>query len=261
MVSEDVKKKPTLKKVYKEYRLDLLGLEGAHKQSISPYRFWYEHVRKNALKDDGDIIEFGVYRGRSLLTAALILKELNSKKKIYGFDTFKGFPSPTKFDDLIQFNNNKYFGKKIQAEVKKNFDLKKKITKIEKLNTNNISTSGNFNKTSYEYVMERIKYLKLKNVILIKGNISKTLPKFFDENKIQISSCNIDTDLYESYKKILPYVYSKLNQKGYIFLDEYYSLKFPGPKIATDEFCKKLRIKPKKHKVRIGEFDRYYITK
>ena len=70
-----------MKKTYKEYELDLLGIEGPHKQSISSHRFWYEHVKKNALKNDGDIFEFGVYRGASLITAALILKERNSKKK------------------------------------------------------------------------------------------------------------------------------------------------------------------------------------
>ena len=36
-----------LKKTYKEYELDLLGVEGHHKQTISSYRFWYEHIKKN----------------------------------------------------------------------------------------------------------------------------------------------------------------------------------------------------------------------
>ena len=81
----------------------MLGVEGVHKQTISQYRFWNEHIKKNAFKNDGDIFEFGVYSGNSLITAALILKELNSKKKIYGFDTFRGFPSLSKFDDLNQF--------------------------------------------------------------------------------------------------------------------------------------------------------------
>ena len=256
-----MKNKLNIKNDFKEYELDLLGIEGPHKQSISPYRFWYDHIRKNALKNNGDILEFGVYRGRSILTAALILKKLNSKKKIYGFDTFTGLPSPSKFDNFKQFKKKKYFSKKLQTEIKNNFKLKKTLTKIKKFNTHNISTSGNFSNTSYEYVMERIKYLKLKNVKLIKGDIAKTLPKFFDKGKIEISSCNIDTDLYDTYKTILPYVYTNLTKKGYIFLDEYYSLKFPGPKIATDNFCKKIKIKPKKHKVRSSEFERYYLTK
>ena len=67
--------------------------------------------------------------------------------------------------------------------------------------------------------------------------------------------------MYEGYSIILPYVYQNLSKKGCIHLDEYYSLKFPGAKIATDNFCKKFKIKPKKFPVRVGEFNRYYLTK
>ena len=66
---------------YSEYELDLFEVEGYHKQTISAHRFWYQHIKKNALKKDGDIFEFGVFRGKSLITAALLLKELKSKKK------------------------------------------------------------------------------------------------------------------------------------------------------------------------------------
>ena len=249
------------KKTYKEYELDILGVEGPHKQTISSYRFWYEHIKQNAFKNDGDIFEFGVYRGNSLITAALILKELNSKKKLYGFDTFEGFPSFSKFDDLNQFKKNKYFSKKIQNEFKNFLRLKKTLTKNKKFNSSNISTSGDFSKSSYEYVMEKINYFKLDNVKLIKGEFKNSVPEFFNKNNIKISSCNIDCDLYDGYQLLLPYVYENLSKKGYIYLDEYYSLKFPGAKIATDNFCKKFKIKPKKHLTRKGEFERYYLTK
>jgi hypothetical protein len=41
-----------LKKTYQEYELDLLSVEGVHKRNISQYRFWYEHIKKNAFKKD-----------------------------------------------------------------------------------------------------------------------------------------------------------------------------------------------------------------
>jgi len=251
-------------KIYKEYELDLLGIEGPHKQSISNHRFWYEHIKKNALKKDGDIFEFGVYRGQSSITAALILKEFNSKKKIYCFDTFKGFPSKSNFDDFKNFKNKKYFNKKLQKEHKNFLQLKKTLNRNKKFNVYNISTSGNFSKTSYEYVKEKIDYFKLNNIVLIKGDFKETVPNFFNfppTSKIKISSCNMDCDLYDGYKIILPYVYKFLSKNGFIFLDEYYSLKFPGAKIATDDFCQKNKIKIKKCKVRDKEFERYYLTK
>ena len=246
---------------YKEYELDLLEVEGLHKQIISVHRFWYNHIKKNALKNDGDIFEFGVYRGKSLITAALILKSLKSKKKIYGFDNFEGLPGISKYDDLKNFNNKKYFSKKFQKEFKNFLKLKKLITGKKKFNAHNISTSGNFSNQSYKHLLKKIKYLKLDNIKLIRGDFKKTIPKFFNSKKINISSCNIDCDLYDGYKIILPHVYKNLTKGGSIFLDEYYSLKFPGAKIATDNFCKNFGIKPKKNLVRKGEFERWYLTK
>lgn len=245
----------------KECVLDLLGVETPHKQNFSQYRFWYTHIKKNAHKNDGNIFEFGVYKGRSLITAALILKKINSKKKIYGFDSFSGFPSISKFDDLKQFQNKKYFSKDFYNEYKNFIKLKKNLTKKKYLTPKNISTSSSFSDTSYDLIMEKIDYLQLNNLILIKGDFKKTLPAFFNQKKIKISSCNIDCDLYDGYKIILPYVYKNLSKNGYIFLDEYHSLKFPGAKIATDNFCKKNKIKTKKHKTRHLEFERYYLTK
>jgi hypothetical protein len=109
--------------------------------------------------------------------------------------------------------------------------------------------------------MKKIDYFKLNNVKLIKGKFEHTVPYFFNKNNVKISSCNIDCDLYDGYRLLLPYIYQNSSKKAYIFLGEYYSLKFPGAKIATDNFCKKFKIKPKKHLTRLGEFERYYLTR
>ena len=57
-----------------------------------------------------------------------------------------------------------------------------------KLNTNNIATSGRFDKTSYHLVLDKIKYLNLKNIKLIKGDFVNTVPAFFKNRKIKIKS-------------------------------------------------------------------------
>ena len=82
---------------YKEYVYDLMGVEGPHKKIISPYRFWYKHIERNALKNNGDIIEFGVYRGRSLITAALEGKLENVEYKNH--EIF-GLAMPIECDDV-----------------------------------------------------------------------------------------------------------------------------------------------------------------
>jgi hypothetical protein len=46
----------------------------------------------------------------------------------------------------------------------------------------------------------------------------------------------MDSDLFQSYAMTLPTLWKHLSPGGCIYLDEYYSLKFPGPRIAVDEF-------------------------
>lgn len=245
---------------FKEYELNLLGINEYLDQNNSKLRFFYKHLKKNALKNNGDIFEFGVFQGNSLLTVGLILKKLKSRKKIFGFDTFSGFPSYSKYDNLRNFYNLRYFKKTFVKDYKK-FIKFKKFTGIKKINPISIATSGSFNKTSYELVKKKIEYFKLDNIELIKGHFKNTVPNFFQSYKKKISNCNIDCDLYEGYKIILPYVYKNLSKDGYIHLDEYYSFKYPGAKIATDKFCEKNNIKPRKNPSRKGEFERYYLSK
>ena len=53
-----------------------------------------------------------------------------------------------------------------------------------------------------------------------------------------------------------------LSKRSYVHLDEYYSYKFPGAKIAVDEFLDKNKsFKLHKHNSRVGEFNRYYLLK
>ena len=101
----------------KEYLSNTLELDILDLDNCS-LRFYYNFIKKN-LKIPGDILELGVYRGKSLLTAALILKILGSKKKVYGFDTFQGFPKLAEFDLEKNFKNKKYFSKSHLNEVKK----------------------------------------------------------------------------------------------------------------------------------------------
>lgn len=247
-------------KTFKAYEYNLIGVDDFSVESNSRLRFWYNHIRKNALKNDGNIFEFGVYRGDSLIAAALILKELNSKKKIFGFDSFSGFPSYSKFDSLNNFYNLKYFTKSFIKDYKKFINLRKKFFGLKKINPISITKSGNFNQTSLNLLKKKIEYFKLKNIEIVKGSFKKTVPEFF-KKKMKISSSNIDCDLFEGYNIVLPHIYANLSKNGYVNLDEYYSFKYPGAKIAIDDFCKKLKIKPKKNKNKLNEFERWYLTK
>ena len=249
------------KKIFKkEYLANILELD-LNNLNSSPLRHYYKYIIKNCSKIDGDIIELGVLRGKSLLTIAVILKKLKIKKRIIGFDTFSGFPKLHKLDSIDNFKNRKYFTKDHYLNVKDFWKLKNKIYK-KKLNTKNISSSLNFSNSSISLLKEKIKLLKLKNVTIIKGDVIETLPRFLEKNsKLKIMACNLDIDLYFAYKKSLPILWPRLEKNGYIHLDEYYSLKFPGPKIACDDFIDKNNIKLNFNNSRPGEFKRCFLKK
>jgi len=243
-----------------DFEFDCLEIENFH--NSKKIQFYFDFIKKNNNKFKGDIYEFGVFRGKSLLSTALLLKKIKSKKIIYGFDSFEGFPSYHKYDDLKYFSQL-YKNKKISKEHYNLVHQSKVIKKIffkKKISTKNISFSENFSNTSYNELRRKIKILKLDNIILIKGDFKKTVPKFFKKNK-KIFAANIDCDLYEGYKTILSHLWQNLENKGIVYLDEYYSLKFPGPRIACDEFFTEKKFKFIKKKYQGSNFERCYIEK
>jgi len=241
-----------------------MGIENFNNNSVR-MRFWFEHAVKNITTLKGDIFEFGVYRGSSLLSMALLLKKLNSNKKIYAFDSFSGFPSYEDEDKLENFDHlfeNKQITEQHYNQYKLSLFLKSISSTAEgELDVTNISSSGDFSENILSDLTHKIELLKLDNIILIEGDFKKTVPSFFKKNRVDVFSCNIDCDLYSGYKVTLPYVYNNLVVGGYVHLDEYYSLKFPGARIAIDAFCIENNIRPIKQMTPETEFERWYLSK
>ena len=217
---------------------------------------------KSRLDVNGDVCEIGVYKGSSILATAIYLKELGSKKKVYGFDSFSGFPKYHPYDDLKTFKKLSVDGKITKshyAKVLKNIKYRE-ISTSKTITVENISNSGDFSNNSIEVLQNKIAFLKLNNIVLVKGSFQNTfLEKTY--SKLKFSNVLIDCDLYEGYKMAFDFVWEKMVKNSYMFLDEYYSLKFPGAKIATDEFFAAKIQKPKMHKVEKNEFERWYVKK
>ena len=247
-----------------DYEFNLLNVENYNLTSrmIFIKKFFKDHSYL-----EGDYYEFGVFQGSSIISVALILKSLGIKKKLYGFDSFGGFPNYNRNDQFKMFHEL-YKKKEISKEHYKNILNLKKIRdftskkKNNILTPKNISTSEDFSNNSFSNLKKKIKLLKLDNIHLIKGNFQVTIPNFFKKNpKNKVLLANIDCDLYDSYKLSLKYVWPYLIKKGVIYLDEYYSLKFPGARIASNEFFKEKKIKPIKIKTTKTEFERWYVKK
>ncbi len=172
---------------------------------ISKLIYQYE-IYKKIINVPGDIFEFGVFKGISLirfLTFRSIL-ENNFSRKVYGFDTFGRFPSEkTKVDKKLVNYWEKVAGESIQ---------------LDELNRN--LSQKNF-----------------ENYELIKGDIKKTIPKFLlRQRNTKIALLHIDLEVYGATKFVIKKLIKKMSPKGIILFDDYPTVK--GASKVVDELLK-----------------------
>ena len=156
---------------------------------------------------EGDILELGTERAGLTIIIAHFLKRINSKKMVYGTDTFEGQP----YDDKYSWDNNK---------------------------------KGGSLASTYEYdkIVKKIKQYKVDDKIkLIKGLFEKTLYQQLKTQKF--SFVFVDCNLYDSTKFGLEFTYPRVSNGGIIAFDEYESsskgVPYHGETKAANEFCEK----------------------
>lgn len=248
-------------KLVDDWEFNVLGVYNFRKPG--PFSSLFNFVRDNHQRIEGDLVEAGVFRGSSLLGMALMLKELGSDKKIFGFDSFAGFPPVyhenddlKRFEDL--FRDGRISKEHIDA-VRRNIEWRKAMSGV-LMNSANISSSGDFSGTSLEFVRKKIETLGLDNIVLMDGVYSETMVA----SRVQpakVMAALMDCDLYGSYIQTYEFVWPRLSSGGMIYLDEYYSLKFPGARMATDEFLQGKQARLEKAAQVVGDFERWYVVK
>lgn len=168
----------------------------------------------NKYQIEGDIVECGVWRGGSMMAAAMILNKLNDmNRNIYLYDTFEGMTIPTKEDikyngdkasDLLKVNpknkENRLWAYASLEDVQQNFDI-------------------------VGFDLNRVKF--------IKGRVEKTLLDL-DNLPLKIALLRLDTDWYHSTKVELEILYPILNKNGILIIDDYGH--WQGCKKAVDEY-------------------------
>ena len=194
----------------------------------------------------GDIVECGIGRGRSLITILALHQyyEASNKnpqrRKIYGLDSFKGFPEPSA-QDASPRNPRKGDW---DSSPNKQFSYTAENLRLilEKAGLNMLDDS------------------KLK---IVEGFFDKTSANL-DVEKIAI--LHLDGDLYESLKAPLLNLESKISIGGIIVVDDFIVdnpdqkiESFPGARKAIEEFlqdnnsyefCKSIRGTPYLRKMR-----------
>jgi hypothetical protein len=154
---------------------------------------------------EGDVVECGVGYGDSLYKLSCLAYFESKGRKIYGFDSFEGFPEPSD-EDRSPRNPRK-------GEWK---------VSTEKTIYRNLETG-----IDRDFVQNNVK--------LVKGFFDESLHKYGGG---KIALLHLDVDLYRSYKVTLEYFWPKVAQGGIVLFDEYKNelSTFPGATKAIDEF-------------------------
>jgi O-methyltransferase len=168
-------------------------------------------------KIPGDIIECGVWRGGSMMAAAMtLLIEQDLSRTLYLFDTFEGMPPPTEADRLT------VYGRTASSYLEKGNKAILASASIEEVHNNMASTN---------YPADRMRF--------IVGKVEDTIPK---ESPDRIAILRLDMDWYEPTRHALIHLYRKLVVGGVLIIDDYGH--WEGVRKAVDEFINenKLRI-------------------
>lgn len=194
------------------------------RQHLKRFLAMYE-LFKLILPVKGSIVECGVFRGFSLMSWAKlssILEPENLTRRIYGFDSFNGFPS---------VSSNDRSGSGI-AEV------------------------GDFQTSSYDELLELLRVYDqdrclghIPKVQLIRGDATETIPEFVQQNRhLLVSLLFIDLDLYEPTKAALEHILPRMPKGSIVAFDELDNPIWPG---ETEALLEKLPL----NRLKLQRFD------
>jgi len=169
---------------------------------------------KRIIDIPGNIYEFGVWWGQNMIlleNMRAIYEPFNKQRRIIGFDTFNGYnESPDWYSTGVEYK-----------------EYLESLLKVHE--SNNIIGHVNGNHQ------------------LIEGDVSITVPKYFEENKNEIVSlAYVDIGTYESTKSILLSIKPHLVKGSVILLDQFSWKEMPGEAVAFKEIFNKNEYKIEK---------------
>lgn len=174
------------------------------RQHLKRFLAMYE-VFKLALPVKGSVVECGVFKGFGLMAWAklsAILEPENLTRRIYGFDSFAGFPTYSRKD-----HNRVAMPEKGALAADSYEELKALIA---------------------EYDKDRF-LGHIDKVHLIKGDVTKTIPKFVKSAPhLVVSLLFLDLDLYKPTKIAIKHFFPLMPKGAVIAFDELDNPMWPG---------------------------------
>lgn len=182
------------------------------RQNLTRFLALYE-IFKRVENVKGSIIECGVNHGFGIMSWAkfsAILEPVNLTRRIYGFDTFEGFPSLAGQDIAAG-----------SAHVK----------------TGDLASDSQEELNELISAYDSTRFLgHVSKVKLIKGDATQTIPAFIEENPhLLISLLFMDFDLYEPTKVALEHFLPRMPKGAVLAFDELDNPQWPGETLAMLE--------------------------
>ena len=183
----------------------------ARRKTITRFITLYE-LFKLALPVKGSVVECGVFRGFGLMTWAhlsAVLEPANLTRRIYGFDSFEGFPQVSEKD----------------------------------LNPRMAPQTGGLRADAFEELTEIIRIYDqdrflghIDKVHLIKGDAVRTIPEFVEQQShVVVSLLFLDMDLYEPTRVALETFLPRMPRGAILAFDELDNPIWPGETLAAME--------------------------
>lgn len=183
------------------------------RQHLKRFLAFYE-IFKRVLSVKGSIVECGVFKGFGLMAWAklsTILEPENLTRRIYGFDSFEGFPT-------------------VHAKDQSSYQK---------------TRPGEFAAENYEEILQLIQeYDKdrflghFEKVRLIRGDMTQTIPEFIKANQhLVVSLLFLDCDLLEPTRAALQHFLPRMPKGALLVFDELDNPIWPGETLALLETC------------------------
>lgn len=160
----------------------------------------------------GSIVECGVFRGFSMMTFAQLsaaLEPTNLTRRIYGFDSFRGFPKVSDRDLPVET------GVRIGDLAADAYDELSQLIEV----------------------YDRDRFLgHIPKVSLVRGDVNETIPQFIADNQhLVVSMLFLDLDLYEPTVTALRNFLPRMPKGAVLALDELDNPIWPGETTAVLE--------------------------
>lgn len=161
----------------------------------------------------GAIVECGVWRGGSMMAAAMTLEDLGLREReIFMFDTFDVTRIPVPSEHDVDRKGNQVADAFVEAQK---------------------GDHGPFASLPAERVMELVASsgYPRERLHTVVGTVEETLP---DRAPETIALCRLDTDFYESTAHEMRELFPRISPGGVLLIDDYGD--FPGCRKAVDEY-------------------------